>query len=143
MSLRGFWVLICCLLTASGARAGDLSVSSLAQQGRHHELIREVQGNLDHGEEVSSFQLLMLGTAYYEVRQYRGALATADRMEKQIAKGDDSYFGGDLSVYPLFFRASVALDLGAYDDTLRLASQARERTRRARTWSRSARSTSR
>jgi CHAT domain-containing protein len=123
--LRRALAFACCVLLAGAAAASDLAISSLAQQGKHHELIREVQGRVDRKEDVSSFQLLMLGGSYYEARQYRGLLATAEVMAKRIAAGDASYFGADLSVYPQIFRALVALDLGAYEDAIRLASAAK------------------
>ncbi|MBV8030275.1 MAG: CHAT domain-containing protein [Betaproteobacteria bacterium] len=107
----------------------DLALGSLAQQGKHHDIIRELQGALDRGEAISSFQLLFLGGSYYEVRQYRGLLSTADVMEKRIAQGDRSNFGGDLSIYPQLFRAMAALDLGDYERAVQYASDVREHLR--------------
>src|SRR4051812_9900799 len=72
--------------------ASDMAISSLAQQGRHHEIIAELQPLLDRGETVSTFQLLFLGAAYYEVRQYRGVTAAAEAMDKRIAQGDSTTF---------------------------------------------------
>lgn len=119
----GLFVLL--LLTGGGAgAASDLALSSLMQQGKNHELIRELQPLVDGGKSISSFELMMLGSAYYEVRQYRNALATADVMQKHIAAGDSSNFGGDLTVYPQLFRAGVALDQGAYEQAVQLATAA-------------------
>ncbi len=122
--LRRICFCLVLLLGLRSALASDLSISSLAQQGRHHELAQELQAQLDKGESLSSFELLLLGGAYYEIRQYHKALATADLMEKNIAKGDRTYWGSDLSVTPEIFRAAVALDQGAYEDAIRHATEA-------------------
>lgn len=129
MNARALWILTLAGLVISSCATSDLSVSALAQQGMHDELTHGIQARLDNGEAVSSFQLLLLGSAYYEMRQYRSVLATADAMAKRIAEGDNTSYGSDLSVYPQLFRASVALDLGAYEDTIKLASEARDRLR--------------
>ncbi len=127
MRRRHFVCFAFALLSSGPAAAlGDLALGSLAQQGKHHEIIRELQGSIDRGEPISSFQLLFLGSAYYEVRNYRGLFATAGVMEKRIAQGDSSNFGGDLSIYPQLFRAMAALDVGAYEDAIRYASDVRE-----------------
>lgn len=99
--------------------ASDLALSSLAQQGRHHELIATLAPELKSGQEVSSFQLMMLAGSYYEVGRYGDATSTADRLEKRIKAGDATVFGSDLTVYPEIIRGAVALDLGLYDDALR------------------------
>ena len=103
------------------AISGDLELSSLAQQGKHHELIEALEPSIRGGEDVSSFQLMMLGGAYYEVGKYRQALATVERLEKRLQAGDSSAFGADLSVYPAIIRAAVALDQGLLEEAIRQA----------------------
>ena len=60
-----FWLLAFFVLLSGGATASDLALSALMQKGRHHELIQELQPRVDGGQEVTTFQLLMLGGAYY------------------------------------------------------------------------------
>lgn len=121
-------LLLICFVTwsAPGAAIGDLALSSLAQKGMHHEIIRELQPELNAGKDISSFQLLLLMGAYYESRQYRLALAMADLMEKRFAEGKSTsmMFGADLSPYPQLVRAAVALDQGANEEAVKLAGAA-------------------
>jgi len=117
--------------------ASNLALSSLLQQGKHHELIRELQPEVDSGKDVSSFQLMMLGGAYYEVRRYNNALAVADLMAKRISAGDSSYFGADLSVYPQIIRAAVNLDQGVYEQAIRHATEAYGRLKQSQFFYRS------
>ncbi len=112
--LAGSLLILAALASARAYAFGDLGISSLAQQGRHHELIEDLAPSVRKGEDVSSFRLMLLGGAYFEVGRYQDALETADRLEKRILAGDRSYFGGDLSVYPAIIRGSVALDQGLY-----------------------------
>ena len=121
MRSRKSWLFVFLLLFSCGALGSDLSISSLAQKGKHLELIAELQPDFDAGKDISSFQLLMLGGAYYEARKYRYANAVADRMEKNFAAGDKTSFGGDLTVFPEIFRASISLDQGDYEETIRHA----------------------
>lgn len=102
----------------------DLKISSLAQQMRHHEIINILQKEIDHKEAVSSFQLLLLSDAYYEIRDYEKMLATVDMMERRIAGGDATYFGADISVYPAILRGAAYLDQGEYDKAIKSASEA-------------------
>lgn len=108
--------------SAHSIAIGDLALSSLAQKGMHLEIIHQLQPEVSAGKDISSFQLLLLMGAYYESRQYRLALATADLMDKRFAEGKSaSMFGADLLPYPQLVRAAVALDQGDNEATVRLA----------------------
>ena len=110
---------------APGAKYMILA-SKLSGQGKHQEVIREIQPHIDAGEYMPSVVLMMLGTAYYEVRNYRGLLATADVMDRNIAAGDRTLRDDlDLTPYPQLFRIWAALDTGAYEDVIRLGEQLR------------------
>ena len=115
-----FMVLLC-----GYAAAGDLEISGLAQQGKHYELIRVLQPQLDSGKPVSSFQLLLLGSAYLQVRKYHDANVVADLMDKRITAGDSSCcLGSDLTVYPQLIRAAISLDQGEYEEAIKQADDA-------------------
>ena len=124
MRIRRCWPFALLILLSSLAQANDIKWSSLMQKGKHHELIKEIQPRVDKGDKVTSFQFLLLASAYYEVRQYDKALATTDLMEKRIASGDDNYYGSDLSVFPQVYRAAVHLDQGQYEEAIKSASDA-------------------
>lgn len=114
-NLRAHLLALCLALLAPPASAlGLLALSSLAQQGKHHELIAALAPDVAAGEAVSSFRLMLLGSAYYEVGKYREASETADLLEKRIEAGDATQFGADLSVYPEILRAAAALDQGLH-----------------------------
>jgi CHAT domain-containing protein len=100
--------------------------ANLLSEGRYSELVAKLQPRLDAGEELSSYNLMMLGTAYYEERQYRGTLVSADLMDRRIQAGDNRFLDANMSPYPLLFRAEVALDLGAYEDAVRYGTEAAE-----------------
>jgi CHAT domain-containing protein len=116
--IRRCWLFAFLVLLSGYTIAGDLGLSSLAQQGKNHELIHELQPQVDSGKDVSSFQLMLLGNAYYQVRKYRNANAIAELMEKRIAAGDKSYLGSDLSIFPELIRAAIKLDQGEYEDAI-------------------------
>ena len=99
---------------------GDLALSSLVQQGKHHEVIEALAPEVASGGEVPGFHLLMLAGSYYETGKYPQALTTADLLDKRVQAGDSSIFGGDLSVYPAIIRAAVALDQGLPAEAIRL-----------------------
>lgn len=99
--------------------ASDIALSSLAQHGKHHELIAAVESDHKDSQEISSFRLMMLAGSYYEIGKYRDATKSADLLEKHIKSGDASIFGADLSVYPEIIRGAVSLDQGLYDEALR------------------------
>ena len=114
-NLRRHLLVFCLALLAFPASAiGLIALSSLAQQGKHHELIAALAPDVAAGRDVSSFRLMLLGAAYYEVGQYREAGATADLLEQRIAAGDATQFGADLGVYPEILRGAVALDQGLH-----------------------------
>ncbi len=123
-----FKFLIIAILLLSSGCAGlskDIEVSSLMQKKRHHEVISILQPDIDRKEAISSFQLYLLSGAYYEVRDYEKMLLTVDIMEKQIARGDQYYFGGaDVSVFPGILRGYAYLDQGEYDKAVKAASAA-------------------
>src|SRR5215472_13334387 len=125
------WLLVvAALLIAPGRAAGQIeTITKLDQQGRYHEIVDILQPRLDAGRTLSSLFLMYLGNAYYEVRQYRGALAAADAMDRNIAMGDRWFSGLDFSPWPAIYRAQVALDLGAYENAVLYASAALERVK--------------
>lgn len=119
-----FLLALCFALFVVSSSANDLRLSSLLQQGKHQELIEILQPRVDSGQQVSSFQLMMLAGAYYEVRKYREALVACDHLAKRIEDGDRRVFGADLSVYPDIIRAAVSLDQGLYDAAIGHAGRA-------------------
>lgn len=125
--ITALWLLVCLFLIPGCATGDDVTLSALMQKGEHHALIKEIQPRLDKGGEVTSFQLLLLGSAYYEVRRYQKVLTVADLMDKRVAAGDDNFFGGDLSLYPAIFRAATYLDQGEYAKAIDLAARAGSR----------------
>ncbi|PKN32577.1 MAG: hypothetical protein CVU61_17505 [Deltaproteobacteria bacterium HGW-Deltaproteobacteria-19] len=114
-------ILLTCGCTALGR---DIEVSSLMQKKRHHEAIRILQGDLDAKADVSSFQLYLLGGAYYEIRDYERMLKTVDLMERKIAGGDVEIYGANLSPYPGIMRGYAYLDQGEYEKAVRTVSEA-------------------
>lgn len=114
--LLAIWMI---LISPIAHAVSDIGLGSLAQKGRHHELIDVLAPLVAANEEVSSYRLLLLGGAYYEVGKYRQASATADLMEKRIQAGDTSIFFADLSIYPQILRGLVALDQGLLEEAVR------------------------
>ncbi|WP_295444162.1 CHAT domain-containing protein [uncultured Thiodictyon sp.] len=108
----------------------DIELSSLAQQGKHHELISALAPLVKEGQEVSSFRLMMLSGAYYQVGSYQRAGSALALLEQRLATGDTSAFGGDLSIYPEIIRSAVALDQGLYDEAIRRANSALTRLKK-------------
>jgi CHAT domain-containing protein len=105
--------------------ASDITMSSLMQKKRHHEVIQILQPEIDRKETISSFQLYLLAGAYYEIRDYDNMLKTTDLLEKQIARGDRRYFlFADLSVYPAIIRGYAYLDQGDYDHAIKTVAEA-------------------
>lgn len=117
-------ILIAVMLSGCVGLAKDIQLSSLAQKKRHHEIIRMIQPDVDRREKVSSFQLLLLTGAYYEIRDYKRMGTAADLMDRQIALGDSRYVGADLTVYPAIFRGYAFLDQGEYEKAVQVASGA-------------------
>ncbi len=131
---------LACLLTAMvfficGSTAGfakedtktnieDIKISSYMQKKQHHEMIRTLQPMLDRKEPLSSFRLLLLAGAYYEIRDYEKMFRTVDLLEQQINKGDVAYYAGNLTVYPQILRGYAYLDQGIFDKALKEASEA-------------------
>ncbi len=102
-----------------------MQISSMAQKKQHHQIIQTLQPQLENKGSVSTFDLLILGGAYYEIRDYQRSLSTAQRMQAQIDQGDASYLGFiDLSAYPLILQGLVYLDQGNYQQAIRFAEQA-------------------
>lgn len=124
MHIRLLLLLLALLLSGGAHAISDLALSSLAQKGKHHELIEALAPAVREGGKLSSFQLMMLGGAYYETGQYRRALETADLLEARIRSGDSTVFGADLAVYPTIIRGAVALDQGLFAEALRQGSLA-------------------
>ncbi|MFA6922035.1 MAG: hypothetical protein WC216_09350, partial [Gallionella sp.] len=125
MNTLKYCLFVFIVLFSVHAAASDLEISGLAQQGKHYELIRALQPQLDSGKPVSGFQLLLLGGAYLQVRKYHDANAVADLMEKRIVAGDSSCcLGSDLSVYPQIIRAAISLDQGEYEEAIKQADDA-------------------
>ncbi|TRZ75247.1 MAG: CHAT domain-containing protein [Deltaproteobacteria bacterium] len=90
----------------------DIKLSTLMQKQQLHEIINMLQPRLDKGDSLSSFQVFFLTLSYTGIRNYGKALATTDLLQKQIDKGDRTYFGSDLTVYPQFIRGYINLDQG-------------------------------
>jgi len=90
----------------------DIQLSSYAQKQQLHEIINTVQPSLDKGDQLSSFQLFLLASSYYGIRNYSKALATIDILQKEIDQGNRTFVGADLTVYPQILRGYVYLDQG-------------------------------
>lgn len=104
--------------------AQDIRLSSLAQKKRHHEIIGLLQPEVDRHATLSSFQLMLLSGAYYEIRDYENMLKATDLMDRQIAGGDTGIYGGSLSVYPRLFRSYVYVDQGDYARAVKVLNEA-------------------
>lgn len=126
--LLPFFLLACSL-------SKEIQLSSYAQKQQLHEIIHTLQPALDQGETLPSFQLFLLASSYYGIRDYGKALATIDVLQKEIDRGDRAFVGGDLTVYPQILRGYVYLDQGEYGKAVgegslaykRLHEQGRER----------------
>lgn len=92
----------------------DIKISRYAQKQQIHEIINTLQPSLDEGDTLSSFQLYLLAASYSGIRNYSKALATTDLLQKQIDKGDRTYVGSDITVYPQILRGSIYLDQGEF-----------------------------
>jgi hypothetical protein len=97
------WLLVIFALTAlpapgAGAQSMRLleQIAPLIREGKNNEVIAELQRPIDAGETLSSMYLMYLGNAYFEVRDYRGVLTTADAMDRRIAAGDRYLYAADL-----------------------------------------------
>jgi len=97
----------------------DIRLSSYAQKQQIHEIINMLQPVLDKGDTLSSFQLFLLASSYNGIRNYSKALSTADLLQKQIDKGDRTFVGSDLTVYPQILRGYIYLDQGEYRKAVR------------------------
>jgi len=103
-------LLLSCFLLAFSFK--DIKLSSYAQKQQLHEIINMLQPRVDEGDTLSSFQLFLLAASYNGIRNYSKALATIDLLQKQIDKGDRTYVGSDLTVYPQILRGYIYLDQG-------------------------------
>src|SRR5262249_9213533 len=112
-------------------RSETETIAALYGEGRYGGVIARLQPRLDAGQPLSSYYLWLLTGSHYEMRQYRPALAPADAMDRRIMAGDRILVGNDLSPYPPIYRASVALDLGAYEDAVRHGTEALARIKAA------------
>ena len=110
-SIRLSILLLSCFFVACSL-SKDIRLSSYAQKQQIHEIINMLQPRLDEGDTLSSFQLYLLAASYNGIRNYSKALATTDLLQKQIDKGDRTYVGSDLTVYPQILRGYVYLDQG-------------------------------
>lgn len=117
-------VLFALLFAGCGGLGRDIQLSSYMQKKQHHEVIKELQGDIDRKEPITSFRLYMLAAAYYEVRDYEKTLATVDLLEKRISLGDSDFNRSDLTPFPDILRGEVFLDQGDYAKALALASNA-------------------
>ena len=125
MKLRNCLLLCWIVLFSSSLNAAStLALSSLAQQGKHHEIIGILAPLVKEGQEVPSFHLLMLSGSYYEVGRYRQASEAVALLQKRIEAGDSSVYGADISAYPAILRGAIALDQGQYQEAVRHASAA-------------------
>ena len=105
-------LLLSCFLLAFSFK--DIKISRYAQKQQIHEIINTLQPSLDEGDTLSSFQLYLLAASYIGIRNYSKALATTDLLQKQIDKGDRTYVGSDITVYPQILRGSIYLDQGEF-----------------------------
>jgi CHAT domain-containing protein len=121
-------VIVACLATgvlagpAAAQTAGQpspmkllMDAAKLSTAGKYQEVIREIQPYADAGRGLPLPVLVQLGWAYYQVRDYRGLLATADLMDRYIAAG----YGAGFETTPMVYRMWAALDMGAYEEVLR------------------------
>jgi CHAT domain-containing protein len=97
----------------------DITLSSYAQKQQIHEIINMLQPEIDEGDTLSPFQLYLLSASYAGIRNYSKSLATTDLLQKQIDKGDRTFVGADLTVYPQILRGSVYLDQGEPQKAIR------------------------
>jgi len=104
-------LLLSCFFVACSL-SKDIRLSSYAQKQQIHEIINMLQPRLDEGDTLSSFQLYLLAAAYNGIRNYSKALVTIDLLQKQVDKGDRTFVGSDLTVYPQILRGYVYLDQG-------------------------------
>jgi len=103
--LLSFFFLACSL-------SRDIQLSSYAQKQQLHEIINTLQPSLDEGDTPPPFQLFLLASSYYGIRNYSKALTTIDILQKQIDQGNRTFVGADLTVYPQVLRGQVYLDQG-------------------------------
>jgi CHAT domain-containing protein len=98
----------------------DAVLGQFRTQNRFHDIITMLQPKLDAGERVTTYQLWILTTAYYEVRDYKRLLLIADLMEKQINQGDKGPSRSlDLTGSPNLYRGRVYLDQGEFWDAIK------------------------
>jgi len=117
--LNGILVLLFSVMGGPAEAQGVMKLSSLMQKQEHHEVIRLLQPQVDRKEKLPSFSLFCLASSYGEVRDYRAEFATVDLLEKQVAQGEDHFFGGYLAPYPMLLRSQAYLDLGEPDQAVR------------------------
>jgi CHAT domain-containing protein len=117
-------LLLLILLLLTCGCVGDIRISSLLQKKRHHEVIQILQPEIDQHKTLSSFQLYFLAGSYYEIRDFDNMLKTTNLLEKQIARGDTSAYGSDISVYPAILRGYAYLDQGDYENAVKTVSTA-------------------
>jgi CHAT domain-containing protein len=122
--LNGILVLLFSVMGGPAEAQGVMKLSSLMQKQEHHEVIRLLQPQVDRKEKLPSFSLFCLASSYGEVRDYRAEFATVDLLEKQVAQGEDHFFGGYLAPYPMLLRSQAYLDLGEPDQAVRAAAAA-------------------
>ena len=104
----------------AGTMLQTMQISSMAQKKQHHQIIQTLQPQLENKGSLSTFELLILSGAYYEIRDYQHCLSTVQRMQQRIDQGDASYLGFiDLSAYPLILQGLVYLDQGDFPQAQR------------------------
>ncbi len=119
-----------CLLTlllltgCVGSFVQTIQISSMAQKKQHHQIIQTLQPQLENKGSLSAFDLLILGGAYYEIRDYQRCLKTTHLLQARIDQGETSYLGGNLTPYPHLLQGLVYLDQGAYTQAVHFADQA-------------------
>jgi CHAT domain-containing protein len=117
--LTGLLILLLSCFFAACSLSKDIRLSSYAQKQQIHEIINMLQPVLDQGDTLSSFQLFLLASSYNGVRNYSKALSTTDLLQKQIDKGDRTFVGSDLTVYPQILRGYIYLDQGEHQKAIR------------------------
>src|SRR5438128_18489 len=114
--VRNFWLFVCLVLLASGARAGsDLAISSLAQRGMHHELTREVRqeearANLERLRGVSTFlanigpeKYIAMARIHMAVTEFDKALEAVDDPGANVSPILTIFYDPTFQNLPKFF----------------------------------------
>lgn len=125
-NLSRLTILLSCLLLSgcAGNLFQTIQISSMAQKKQHHQIIQTLQPQVEQQGFLSAFDIFILSGAYYEIRDYRRCLDTAQLLQARINQGESSYLGGNLAPYPHILQGLVHLDQGTYTQAVHFAEQA-------------------